>query len=302
MISALMLAAAPFRWADPATWPWVVWLCLALLLARCAKPLWRWFERQRAQSWPTTQGRIESVGVKAPRGRGPAQAELAYSYTLEGHYYSGFYQREFWSEEEGWEFVRDLQGKAVTVSHNPRNAAKSLLSEDAVSVLLNSRPPAPEGSFQVGVSEVPAWRKLLLWPFIVLSGVGLGLSLWVHLGAVAGRKVVPESLFWMLHLGTLVVWVPALLVGINPAGNTRRKHYWKLMLSETPAWMRYMAYGFLAYAAVNFLISLTQAPQGGSGAENPAIVWRRFSGHWMAFYSVALTTLYAAAVTPKDHS
>ncbi len=56
---ALMLAAAPFRWADPATWPWVVWAWLAMLLFGCAKPLWRWFQRQRTQGWPTVQGRIE---------------------------------------------------------------------------------------------------------------------------------------------------------------------------------------------------------------------------------------------------
>jgi hypothetical protein len=50
MAFTLTLAAAPFRWADPATWPWVVWVWLAILLAWCAKPLWRWFQRQRARS------------------------------------------------------------------------------------------------------------------------------------------------------------------------------------------------------------------------------------------------------------
>jgi hypothetical protein len=43
---------------------------------------------------------------------------------------------------------------------------------------------------QVRVSEVPGWAKPQLWPFILLSAIGLGLSLWVHLGAVAGRTVV----------------------------------------------------------------------------------------------------------------
>lgn len=59
---------------------------------------------------------------------------------------------------------------------------------------------------------MPGWAKPLLWPFVVLSAVGLGLSLWVHLGAVAGRRVAPEAFFWMLHMGIFVVWIPAVLV------------------------------------------------------------------------------------------
>ena len=308
----LMPAAAPIRWADPSTWPWVVWVWLAMLLAGCAKPLWRWFQRQRAQSWPTVQGRIEQVEVKkkkqflipsAPRGRAPVYtAELAYSYAVEGHCYSGNYKREFGSEEEAWEFVRDLQGKSAIVSHNPRNPAKSMLSEDAVTALLNSRPPAPEGKFQVRVWEVPGWAKPLLWPFIVLSGVGLGLSLWVHLGAVTGQKVAPEAFFWMLHVGIFVVWVPAVLVAAKRVGATRRKDYWKLVLRGSPEWMRYMVYGFLGYAMLNFAIFLFQAPQGGSGANPPAVVWRGFSGHWMAFYSAALAALYSAVASQSNSS
>jgi hypothetical protein len=307
MAFAPMLAAAPIRWADPATWPWVVWVWLAFLLAGWAKPIWRWLQRQRAQSWPTVQGRIESVEVKQKklfrRGRAPGFiAELAYSYALEGHYYGGYYQREIGSEQEAWEFVRDLQGKPVVVSHNPRKLAKSMLSEDALTVLLNARPPAPEGQFRVPVFELPAWAKPLLWPFIVLSGVGLGLSLWVHLGAVAGRRVAPEAFFSKLNVGIFVVWFPAVFVAIKRVGNNARKDFWKLVLRGSPEWMRYMVYGFFAYAIVNFAIFFFQAPQGSSGANPPAAVWRGFSGHWMAFYSAALAILYSAAVGSEDQS
>jgi hypothetical protein len=53
---------------------------------------------------------------------------------------------EFASEEEGWEFVRDLKEKLLMVSYNSQNAANSTLSEDAVTTLLATRPPAPEGA------------------------------------------------------------------------------------------------------------------------------------------------------------
>jgi len=168
------------------------------------------------------------VKAKPPRGRGPARAELAYSYTLEGHSDSGYYERDFGSEEEAGEFVRDLPGRSAIVSCNPRIPAKSLLPEDAVTALLDARPPAPAGRLQVRVSEVPGWAKPLLWPFIVLSGVGLGPSLWVQVGALAGRRVAPEAFFWMLNVGIFAVWIPAVLVSIKRVGSKRRKDYWKL--------------------------------------------------------------------------
>lgn len=48
------------------------------------------------------------------------------------------------------------------------------------------------------------------------------------------------------------------------------------------------------YAFVNFFIFMTQVPKGGSG-NPPAIVWRGFSGHGMAFYTPAFAMLYSAA-------
>jgi len=44
------------------------------------------------------------------------------------------------------------------------------------------------------------------------------------------------------------------------------------------------------------LQTLREAHYTGSGEANPpAVVWRGFSGHWMAFYSAALAILYSAA-------
>jgi hypothetical protein len=306
-----MFAGPPFRWTDPTTWPWFVYVWLAMLLAGWAKPIWRWLERRQASSWPTAQGRVESVSVKpkkqflvstTPRGRAPAfTAELAYSYSVEGQYYSGHYERELGSEGEGWEFVRDLQGKTVIVSYNPRNAAKSTVSEESVATLLNTRPPAPEGgAFQAPVSDGPGWVKPLLWPFVALSIIGLALSLWVHIGALAGRKVAPEAFFWMLHMGIFVVWIPAVVVAQRRVGSMSRKDFWKVILRGSPDWMRHMVYGFLGYAVINFLLFMIQAPTGGSGANPPPVVWRGFSGHWMAFYSAALAILYSAAVNPPS--
>jgi hypothetical protein len=110
-----------------------------------------------------------------------------------------------------------------------------------------------------------------------------------------GRRVAPEAFFWILHIGIFVVWFPAVLVAQRTAGNVNRKDSWKIVLRGTPEWMRYMVYGFFGYAVINFLLFVAKAPTGSGGTNPPAVVWRGFSGHWMAFYFAALAILSSAA-------
>ena len=139
-----------------------------------------------------------------------------------------------------------------------------------------------------------AWIRPFLPVFIAISAVGLILSLWVHLGAVMGQRVAPEAFFWILHIGIFIVWFPAVFLAQKLVRNVNRKDFWKAVLKDAPLWMRYMIYGFLGYAIVNFLFFMVNAPGGGSGANPHAAVWRGFSGHWMVFYSAALAILYSA--------
>jgi len=84
-----MLAAAPFRWTDPATWPWMFYVWLAFIFAGWSFPAWRWLRRKRAAGWPVADGRIESVKVSNRRlsftvNRSYYFAELGYSYSVAG--------------------------------------------------------------------------------------------------------------------------------------------------------------------------------------------------------------------------
>ncbi len=253
-----------------------------------------------------TTGQIESTTVNkskgflvssTPRGGSLAYvAEIGYSYSVAGQTEGGFYKRELSTEDEAWEFVRDLKGKPVAVHYNPNKPATSTLSEQSVETLLQTRAPRAAGDMlsSGSASSIPPLLSRFLWVFVVLSAVGLVVSLWVHLGAVAGRRVAPEAYFWILHVGIFVVWFPAVWVAQKRVGNLQRKDFWKVVLNGSPDWMRYMVYGFLAYAVVNFALFMLKAPNGGSGTNPPAIVWRGFSGHWMAFYSAALAILYSA--------
>jgi hypothetical protein len=273
-----------------------VWL--AFILAGWMLPVWRWFRRKRAAGWPTADGRIESVEVNKPSfsfttKRGYYVAELGFSYSVAGTPHSGRYRREFPTEHEANEFVRDLQDKAVVVHYNPGKPSSSAMLESDIAALLQNRPPSPVPDIPP-VNSVPDWIRPFLWFFVCFSAIGLVVSLWVHLGAVMGRRVAPEAFFFILHVGIFVVWIPAVLVAQRLVGNVNRKDLWKVVLKDSPDWMRYMVYGFFGYAIVNFLLFMTKAPSGGSG-NPPAVVWRGFSGHWMAFYSAALAILYAAA-------
>jgi hypothetical protein len=225
-------------------------------------------------------------------------AELGYSYSTAGKVETGFYKREFGTEMEASEFVRELKGKPVVVHYNPIKPSSSAVSEDSIESLLQSRSPQP--AWQLSASSVsdavPEWLRPFVWIFIVLSAVGFVLSLWVHFGAVADRRVAPASFFWILHMGIFVVWFPAVMVAQRQVGNLHRKDFWKVILTDSPDWVRYLIYGFLAYAVINFMYFFTQAPTGHSeDADPPPMVWRGFSGHWMVFYLAALAILYSTA-------
>jgi hypothetical protein len=294
-----MISNSPIRWTNPATWPWIFYVWAAFALAGLAKPAWNWFRRQRAGGWPTAEGRIESVEITKPTfsfttKRGYYVVELGYSYSVAGTPQSGRYRREFPTEHEADEFVRDLQGKPVAIHFNSNRPSNSALLEPDIEGLLQNRAPAPASESLAQANSVPEGIRPFLWLFVLLSAIGLVVSLWVHIGALMGRRVAPEAFLWMLSVGIVVVWLAAVLVAQRLVGNVNRKDLWKVVLKDSPDWMRYMVYGFLGYAMLNFLLFMTKAPSGGSG-NPPAVVWRGASGHWMAFYSAAFAILYAAA-------
>ena len=276
----------------------MVYVWLAFLMAGWMVPAWRWLRRKRAAGWPVADGRIESVEVRKPNfsfttRRGYYVAELGYSYSVAGTLNSGRYKRDFPTEREANEFVRDLKEKAVVVHHDPAKPSVSAILEPDIEVLLQNRAPASASDDLDAANSIPEWLRPFIWVFVALSAIGLVVSLWVHLGAIMGRSV--SSFFWILHVGIFVLWLPAVLVAQRLVGNVNRKDFWKVILKGSPDWMRYMVYAFFAYALVNFLLFMGKAPSGGSGVNPPASVWRGFSGHWMAFYSAALAVLYSAA-------
>jgi hypothetical protein len=144
--------------------------------------------------------------------------------------------------------------------------------------------------------------RILLLPLMAYAALGLVLSLAVHVLALTGLQPGGNAVFVGLHVGIFPLWLPVILIARKLAGPKQltRLADWNAVLSDCPAWMRYMTYAFFVYAIVNFVvfmfIVIFIAPPGPMqpGAGPPAPVWRGFSGHWMAFYSAGLAVVATA--------
>jgi hypothetical protein len=301
-ISCVALFDVPFRWNDPSTWPWFLYVWLAFFLAGWLLPIWRWLQREQQKSWPTASAHIDSAHIGEPkRFLGltlPAKNNekyagvLAYSYSMSGDVFHGEYERNFASEEAALEFLRGLEGQTISVRYSPNKPSRSVMLEDTVETLLRNRPPGPNA--RDWTDSLPPLLKPFLGLFALLSFAGLVLSIWVHVGALFGRQVAPDYFFWGLHMGIFVVFIPAVLVAQKRVGTTSRRDFWKVVTKGSPDGLRYLLYFFFAYAVVNFAIFFLQmAPLGKQEGTSP-LTWRGFSGHWMVFYCASFAILTSA--------
>ena len=198
---------------------------------------------EQAKSWPTTTGHITSAYVNEPkrflglelqssRSR-TYDATMEYSYILSGETFLGKYKRSFASEEKAEEFLRGLEGQTVPVQYHPSKPVRSALPEATIETLLHSRPPAIALD-DLKTSPLPAGKRVLFTLCAVLSLAGLILSLWVHIGALLGRRVAPEDFFWGLHMGIFVVFLPAVFLAQKSVGSANRKDLRKVATKALP--------------------------------------------------------------------
>lgn len=134
---------------------------------------------------------------------------------------------------------------------------------------------------------------LIAYSFLLLAGIGLGLSVVSHVASLLGRQGPLGDQTWWLHIGIFVVWLPAVIAGQKLTRNVPKNDWWKAALRRFPGWMRYATYGFFGYALVNFLIFVLAGGESESSGPMPPAVVRGFSGHWMIFYWAAFGLLYS---------
>jgi hypothetical protein len=166
-------------------------------------------------------------------------------------------------------------------------------------------------------------KKMLFWTAVT----GWGLSVTVHLLSWADVDV--KSWFpavWLLHIGIFVVWIPAILqLRKNPAFQLQRQsglmqrlnpiESFKAMFIGTPKWLTIIAIVGFYYAVANFMIFMVLIHNGSPAIQDgqfvlqnhgqvlsaisekefhhfEAVETRGFSGHWIAFYGLAMAILY----------
>jgi hypothetical protein len=157
-----------------------------------------------------------------------------------------------------------------------------------------------------------------------IAGIGFILGLIVHLISLFGIYLGDKfPVIWALHIGIFLVWIPAIFeLTKNPELNQQNFNsmsnpfkFFGIIFKNAPGPVMIISVVFFFYATINFSLFML-AGQGGvpdiidgryvihnHGSiineltemeyyKMKANVIRGFSGHWMAFYSVATAILW----------
>lgn len=220
-----------------------------------------------------------------------------YSYDVGGTQYSGIFRKQFGTDEESEDFLRDLTGKSVRVQYNSERPSRSFLLDSSIDALVSSRSPSPAQPLEIRRywNPLPFWLIRVLPLVQALALAGFVLSVLVNVGCVTGRWT-PPGYFWALHVGIFVVFFPAIFVAQKRVGSANRKDFWKVILKGAPDWMKYFLYAVLAYTFVIGVPSWIRALQQSPSPTRPSNFndWTLFSATWMDFYWASFAILYAA--------
>ncbi len=165
-------------------------------------------------------------------------------------------------------------------------------------------------------------KQFLFW----VAVLGWTLGLIVHILSLADIDVTERIPFvWILHLGIFVVWIPAILVlrknedlrKLQKSGLLTRMNpfgFFKIIFKNVPRWLIVIAIVGFFYAIINFMLFVA-TQRGVPDIQNGQYVLqshgtliktlteqeyhhfkanevRGFSGHWIAFYGIAMAVLF----------
>ena len=112
-----------------------IWLVFSVIVLAVVAGGWllRRAKLQRARSWPTAAGRVES-SVMRLQSRGNNQsiwvAEVKYSYAVGGESFSGLLRRTFLLNKSAEKWVASYpNGRSVAIRYNPNKTNDSVLDE-----------------------------------------------------------------------------------------------------------------------------------------------------------------------------
>jgi len=159
-----------------------------------------------------------------------------------------------------------------------------------------------------------------------LAVTGWIIGLIVHALSLQNIDVAGKFPFvWVLHIGIFVVWLPIVfylnkneeLKAFRKSGMLTRTDpfgFFKIVLKDTPTWLSIIAITGFVYTIINFMLSMNPQP-GIATIKNGQFILqnhgrliknltekeylhykantlRGFSGHWIAFYGLAMAILF----------
>jgi hypothetical protein len=149
--------------------------------------------------------------------------------------------------------------------------------------------------------------NILLTPLMYLAGLGLILSLLVHVSSLLGIfspfGAPARGLFVMLTIGAVPLSFPAVLAAIPLCKDFKSKDFWKAALRGCPAWLKYLpgfCFGYAAFIFILFRIMVDGGAKSGGGQGLSTRDIQVISASIMAVYSFSMATLYSA-IQVRNH-
>ena len=98
-------------------------ISLLLVLSSVIAVVVRNLRERKGQSWPIVGGIVESAEMGSFNDQ--PRAEVTYSYSVNGEYYSGYFERTFLRESSADRFVAAIKGQAIFLRTHPNRPERS---------------------------------------------------------------------------------------------------------------------------------------------------------------------------------
>lgn len=136
---------------------------------------------------------------------------------------------------------------------------------------------------------------------IIISAIGFGISLVVHLLAVFDLYLVPNTVIMVLTAGILIVWLQSSKNLKAMHKSHPDQHPWKTVFNLCPEWAKYLLYFFIIYAIINFALTMSFGRSDSyANFDISQNKLRGLSGFWLAFYSLGMIFGYALNIHLKN--
>ncbi len=142
---------------------------------------------------------------------------------------------------------------------------------------------------------------LVIYPLLVISGVGLAASLWLHAALWVGLDA-GSMLALSLTLTCIVVWIPSVVIAWRMVIDPSLKDLWNAALGARPRRLRAVVTALTVYAFVNTALQVIPAARTYLQSTLIAgwpVALSILSGFWVAFYAAAVAVCASAAKIPE---